>query len=43
MFAHFGVPSQPALVIVAPDGTTQRLLGAVSDDELDELFDAVAG
>lgn len=34
----FDVPAQPALVVVAPDGSVQRVLGAVEPDELDRLL-----
>ena len=34
VFARFGVPSQPALVVVRPDGSTEQLLGAVDEDVL---------
>ncbi len=34
IFARFGVPVQPALVVVDPDGGTQVLLGAMDDADL---------
>lgn len=34
VFARFGVPSQPALVVVDPNGDTQVLLGAMDDADL---------
>lgn len=43
IFARFSVPSQPALVIIAPDGEVQTLFGAVDDDLVDSLItDALA-
>lgn len=38
VFARFGVASQPALVVVSPDGATFTWLGAFTDDELAELL-----
>ena len=38
VFEMFEVPAQPALVVVAPDGSVQRVLGAVEPDELDRLL-----
>lgn len=38
VFARFGVPSQPALVVVRPDGSTEQLLGAVDEDVLENLL-----
>lgn len=38
VFARFGVPSQPALVVVRPDGAVEQYLGAVEPDQLTELF-----
>ena len=38
VFARFGVPSQPALVVVHPDGTTDQLLGAVDEDVLKNVL-----
>ncbi len=34
VFARFGVPAQPALVVIAPNGDTKVLLGAVDDGDL---------
>lgn len=34
LFAHFGVPAQPAWVFVAADGTATTHLGAMEPDEL---------
>lgn len=41
VFDRFGVPAQPALVLVARDGTVERLLGAVDDTALDNLLTAL--
>jgi peroxiredoxin len=38
VFDRFGVPSQPALVVVRPDGTVEQHLGAVEPAQLTELF-----
>jgi peroxiredoxin len=38
VFARFGVPSQPALAVVRPDGSVEQYLGAVEPDQLAELF-----
>ncbi|MEO5724131.1 MAG: redoxin domain-containing protein [Ilumatobacteraceae bacterium] len=44
VFAHFGVPAQPALVVVKPNGDAHVLLGAVDDPSLQsELAKAAAG
>ena len=44
VFARFGVPSQPALVVVKPNGDSQVLLGAVADTKLQTvLAQAAAG
>jgi hypothetical protein len=39
VFARFSVPGQPALVVVGVDGSVQRVLGAVDEDQLDQLLD----
>ena len=41
LFAHFGVPSQPAWVFVKRDGTSSRHLGALEADELTAAFAAI--
>lgn len=38
VFQRFGVPSQPALVVVDPDGNATTQLGAVDESTLDELL-----
>lgn len=38
MYARFGVAAQPAMVIIAPDGGTRQVFGAVDDRSLDELL-----
>ncbi len=38
VYARFGVPSQPALVIIDVTGEVQQLFGAVDDDLLDDLL-----
>ncbi len=44
VFARFGVPAQPALVVVKPNGDAQVLLGAVDDANLQSvLAQAAAG
>jgi len=40
VFARFGVPSQPALVIVRPDGTVEQHLGAVEPEQMTAWFGA---
>jgi peroxiredoxin len=40
VFSRFGVPSQPALVVVRPDGSVEQYLGAVEPDQLEQLFAA---
>ncbi len=40
VFARFGVPSQPAFVVVRPDGSVEQYLGAIEPEELTELFGA---
>lgn len=34
LYAHFGIPVQPAFVVIDADGRTTTLLGALDDDEL---------
>lgn len=44
VLARFGVPAQPALVVVSPNGDAQVLLGAVDDENLQSvLTEASAG
>ncbi len=43
VFGRFGVPAQPALVVVDTDGTVQQFLGAVDDATLDDVLTAVTG
>jgi len=44
VFARFGVPAQPAFVVVAANGDTQVLLGAVDEAKLQTvLTQAAAG
>ncbi len=38
MFARYGVPGQPALVIIDAEGEVQQLFGAVDEALLDELL-----
>ncbi len=38
MFSRFEVPTQPAFVIVAPDGEVQTLFGAADEELLDSLI-----
>jgi peroxiredoxin len=38
VFARFGVPSQPALVVISPDGEVQQLFGAVDEALLDDVL-----
>ena len=40
VFDRFGVPSQPALVVVRPNGDVEQYLGAVEPEQLAELFGA---
>lgn len=41
VFARFGVPSQPALVVVDLDGEIQQVLGAVDEALLDQILGTV--
>jgi peroxiredoxin len=38
VFARFKVPSQPALVVIEPDGTMQQVLGAVDEALLTQIL-----
>ena len=38
VFDRFGVPVQPALAIVSPDGSTELVVGAIDDDLLDQII-----
>lgn len=40
VFARYGVPGQPALVIIDTAGEAQQLFGAVDEALLDELLTA---
>jgi len=42
VFASYGVASQPAFVVVAPDGTIQVERGAVSASTIDTMLDAAS-
>ena len=42
VFASFGVAGQPAWVFVDEAGGTNRVLGALSDDQLDAAIAAIA-
>lgn len=43
VFAHFGVPGQPALVVVGTDGEVQQFFGAVDEALIEQaLIDAGA-
>jgi peroxiredoxin len=42
LFAHFGVPAQPAWVFVRADGSAKRVLGAEEPDVLARNLDALA-
>ena len=42
LFAHFGVPAQPAFVFVGADGSVDGMLGSMGDDELSERLEALA-
>jgi hypothetical protein len=44
VFAHFGVPAQPALVVVKPNGDARVLLGATDEAMMQNvLAQAAAG
>ena len=38
VFSRYGVPAQPALVIIDADGGTQQLFGAVDEALLNDLL-----
>jgi peroxiredoxin len=40
LFDHFGVPTQPAFVVIDPDGTATTLLGSLDDAALDAALTA---
>lgn len=42
LFAHFGVPYQPAWVFVDPSGDMVRVLGAIPEPELESILDDLA-
>jgi len=43
VFQRFGVPTQPAIAIVLPDGEVQTIFGAADESLLDSILsDAVA-
>lgn len=43
MFGRFGVPTQPAIAIVLPDGEVQTIFGAADDAVLDGILGAAVG
>ena len=40
VFERFGVPSQPALVVIGPDGHVRQFMGAVDEAMLDSVLAA---
>lgn len=38
VFARFGVPAQPAMVVVHPDGSVDRFFGAVDEGQLTTIL-----
>jgi hypothetical protein len=38
VFDRFGVPYQPAMVIVKTDGSTELISGAVGDELLEQII-----
>ena len=38
VFSRFGVPSQPALVVISKDGKVQQFMGAVDSEVLDRAL-----
>lgn len=43
IFAHFGVPAQPAWVFIAPDGATEKVLTELTPAEVTQRLAALAG
>lgn len=43
IYARFGVPAQPALAIIDPDGKIEVTYGAVEPDDLDRALAAAIG
>ena len=43
VFSRFGVPQQPALVVIDAEGGVQQLFGAVDDDLLDNVLEDALG
>ena len=41
VFSRFGVASQPAFVIVRPDGTTEQMFGAIDESLLDQILSEI--
>ena len=42
VFARFGVPAQPALVVVDPNGDTKILFGALDEGDLRDALEKAA-
>ncbi len=38
VYSRFGVPSQPALVVISPSGEVQQLFGAVDEAVLNDVL-----
>jgi len=43
VFVRFGVPSQPALVVISPSGEVQQVFGAADDALLNEVLTRAVG
>lgn len=39
LFAHFGIPYQPAWVFIDPSGETATVNGAIPEPDLEEILD----
>lgn len=42
LFAHFGIPYQPAWVFIDPSGETATVHGAIPEEELERILDDLA-
>ena len=42
LFAHFGIPYQPAWVFIAPNGDTATVNGAIPEDGLERILEDLA-
>ena len=43
LYEHFGIPAQPAFVVIAPDGNATTILGGLDETKLEAALSAASG